>query len=57
MVAASRRTFSALSVAPAMGTAKCASNIGGVLGAITATVSPKPMPRRCKAEAKRRQRA
>ena len=57
MVAASRRTFSAFRTAPAMGTAKCASNMGGVLGAMTATVSPVPMPCRRKAEAKRRQRA
>ena len=36
--------------------AKWASNIAGTLGSITATVSPSPMPRRCRAEARRRQR-
>ena len=57
MAAASRRTLRAFSTAPAAGTPKWASRQGGVLGAITATVSPRPMPRFCKAEARRRLRA
>ena len=40
----SSRVFRALSTAPAIGTPKCASTIGGVLGSITATVSFLPMP-------------
>ena len=54
---ASRRKLSAFRTAPAMGTPKWASSMGGELGAITATVSPGPMPRPCKADASRRQRS
>ena len=57
MVSGSSRVFSALSTAPAMGTPKCASTIGGVLGSITATVSFLPMPARRRLLARRRQRA
>ncbi|MNN44252.1 hypothetical protein D3C81_1585330 [compost metagenome] len=56
MASASRRTFKVLSTAPVMGTPKCASSMAGVLGSITATVSPRPMPRPTKALARRRQR-
>ena len=45
-----------LRTAPIMGTPKWASSIGGVLGAMMATVSPRPMPRFDRAEARRRQR-
>ena len=45
------------SVAPDIGTPKCASNISGMLGSIAATVWPRPMPRFCSAEANRRHRA
>jgi len=44
MVAASSRVLMALSTAPAMGTPKCASTMGGVLGSKAATVSFLPMP-------------
>ena len=54
MVSASSRTFRAFSTAPSIGTAKCASSVGGVLGAMTATTSPLPTPRWCRAEASRR---
>ena len=54
---ASSRVLSVLSTAPVIGTPKCASNISGVLAAITATVSPTPMPARASADARRRQRA
>ena len=57
MVAGSSRVLSAFRTAPAMGTPKCASINSGVLAAITATVSPSPMPRRDNAEANRRQRS
>ena len=53
----SSRVFSVFSTAPAIGTPKCASTIGGVLGSITATVSFLPMPACCKALASWRQRA
>ena len=53
----SRRVLSALSTAPHIGTPKCASYIGGVFGSMTATVSPRPMPRFASAEARRRERA
>ena len=49
--------FSVFSTAPAIGTPKCASYISGVFGAMTATVSPRLMPARTSAEARRRQRA
>ena len=48
--------FSALSTAPAIGTAKCNSFIAGMFGSIAATVSPTPMLRPASQEAKRRQR-
>ena len=57
MACGSSRVFSALSTAPAIGTPKCASTIGGVLGSITATVSFLPMPARIRALANWRQRA
>ena len=37
---ASSRMLSALSTAPAIGTAKCNSFIAGIFGSIAATVSP-----------------
>ena len=46
-----------LSTAPAIGTPKCASSIGGVFGSITATVSPGPTPRPASAAASLRARA
>ncbi len=55
--AGSSRVLSALSTAPAIGMPKWASTIGGVLGSITATVSPWPMPWRDKALASWRQRS
>ena len=55
-VAASSLVFSAFNTAPHIGTPKCASYSAGMLGAMTATVSFLPMPRRAKAEARRRQR-
>jgi hypothetical protein len=57
MVSASRRVFSVFSTAPHIGTPKCASIIAGMLGAMIATVSFRPIPRRASAEARRRQRA
>jgi hypothetical protein len=57
MASASRRVLSVLSTAPVIGTPKCASNIDGTLGSITATVSPLPMPWATSALARRRQRA
>ena len=57
IVSASSRMFSAFSTAPAIGTPKCASKTSGTLGAISATVSPRPMPRAASAEARRRQRS
>ena len=57
MASGSSRVFIAFSTAPAMGMPKCASTIGGVLGSITATVSPLPRPARCSALASRRQRS
>ena len=45
MEGASSRMLSALSTAPAIGTAKCTSFIAGMFGSIAATVSPVPMPR------------
>jgi len=56
-VSASSRTLMAHSTAPSMGTPKCASTIAGVLGAMTATVSPRCTPCAARAEAMRRQRA
>ncbi|MNQ97628.1 hypothetical protein D3C85_1132840 [compost metagenome] len=56
MASASRRVLMAFSTAPHMGTPKCASNIAGPFGAITATVSPRPIPRLARAEARRMQR-
>ena len=57
MVSASSRVFSVFSTAPHIGTPKCASYIAGMFGAITATVSFLPIPRRASADARRRQRA
>ena len=57
MVSASSRMLRALSTAPVIGTPKCASKRAGMLAAMTATVSPRPMPRRPSADARRRQRA
>ncbi len=54
---ASRRVFSVLSTAPAIGTPKWHSYISGVFASSTATVSPTPMPRLASAEARRQQRA
>ena len=48
---ASRRTFNALSTAPAMGTPKCPSNVSGVFAPMKATVSPLPIPIFNRAEA------
>ena len=56
MVAASSRVFNAFSTAPAIGMPKWHSTISGTLGAITATVSPLPIPCRANAEASRRLR-
>ncbi|MCY1555433.1 hypothetical protein D9M68_920990 [compost metagenome] len=56
MASASRRVLMAFSTAPIIGTPKCASNIAGPFGAITATVSPRPTPRWARAEARRMQR-
>jgi hypothetical protein len=53
----SSRVLRVLSTAPDIGTPKCASTMGGVLGSITATVSFLPMPARCSALARRRARA
>src|SRR3989344_1041301 len=44
MASGSSRVLRVLSTAPAMGTPKCASTMGGVLGSITATVAFLPMP-------------
>ncbi len=57
MEGASSRMLSALSTAPAIGTAKCTSFIAGMFGSMAATVSPAPMPRLARYDAKRRQRA
>jgi hypothetical protein len=57
IASASSRVLSVFSTPPAIGTAKCASIISGVLAAISATVSPTPIPALASAEAKRRQRA
>ena len=57
IASASSLVLSVLSVAPVIGTPKCTSTIGGMLGSMTATVSPTPMPRLANAEARRRQRA
>jgi len=46
-----------LSTARVIGSAKCASSIGGVLGSITATVSPSPMSIAASAAASRRERS
>ncbi len=56
IAAASRRMLSAFRTAPAMGTPKCASTKAGTLGAMIATVSPRPIPRCASAEASRRAR-
>ncbi len=48
---ASSRVFRVFSTAPHIGTPKCASTMAGMLGSITATVSPTPMPRFLSAEA------
>ena len=45
------------STAPVIGTAKCASIIGGVLGSITATVSPSPRSIAASRDASRRERS
>ena len=57
IVSASRRIFSAFSTAPAIGTPKCASNASGTFGAISATVSPRPIPCAASAARQRRQRS
>jgi hypothetical protein len=57
IAAASSRVLSGLSTAPSIGTAKCASTISGTFEARIATVSSRPMPRLCSAEASRQQRA
>ena len=57
IASASSRVLSVLSTPPVIGTPKCASIISGVLAAITATVSPTPIPRLASADASRRQRA
>ena len=44
IVSASSRVLSVLSTPPVIGTPKCSSTISGVFAAITATVSPLPMP-------------
>ena len=44
IVSASSRVFSVFSTAPHIGTPKAASYIGGVFGAMTATVSFLPIP-------------
>ena len=54
---ASRRVFKVFSTAPAMGTPKWASTIGGVFGRITATVSFLPIPAWRRLLASWRQRA
>ena len=46
-----------LSTAPAIGTPKCASSIGGVFGSMAATVSPGATPRPASAAASLRARA
>ena len=51
MIAASRRVLSECSTALVIGTAKCASSMGGVLESMTETVSPLPIPSRDSAEA------
>ena len=43
-VLASKRVFKVLSTAPAIGTAKCASIMAGMLGSSVETVSFLPMP-------------
>ena len=57
IASASRRVFKVLSTPPLIGTPKWASNISGVFAAISATVSPLPMPASLSAEASRRERA
>ena len=57
MASGSSRVLRVLSTAPAIGMPKWASTMGGVLGSITATVSPTLMPRCFKALASCRQRA
>ena len=57
MVAASSLVLSALMTPPVMGMPKWHSNISGMLGSMTATVSPLPMPRCASAEPSRRTRS
>jgi hypothetical protein len=57
IVAASNRVFKGLSTAPIIGTAKCASIISGILGAMIATVSRRLTPSRVKADASLVQRS
>ena len=57
MASASSRVFNVLSTPPLISTPKWASTISGVFAAISATVSPAPMPARTSAEASRRERA
>ena len=57
MVSASSLVLMVFSTHPAIGTPKCASNISGVLAAMTDTVSPMPSPAPVSAEASRRMRA
>ena len=56
-VLASRRVLMVLTTAPSIGTARVASQAAGTLGAMTETVSPRPIPRAARPEASRRQRA
>jgi hypothetical protein len=57
IASASSRVLSVLSTPPVIDTPKWASTISGVFDAITATVSPTPMPSFARAEASRRARA
>ncbi len=57
IVSASSRVLSVLSTPPVIGTPKCNSTISGVLAAMTATVSPLPIPAFASADARRRLRA
>src|SRR5258707_333129 len=54
MVAASSLMLRVFRTAPIMGTPKCASSVGGMLPARTATVSPLPTPRRATAALRQR---
>ena len=56
-VAESRRVLIVLTTVPSIGTARVASQAAGTLGAMTETVSPRPIPRAARLDARRRQRA